>query len=74
MTLAGHELVVGSRGEAPRSLGVLGNKLLSDEHALTTLFVTLAGNELAWGQGGGTPGSSGVLGNKLLSDEHAFIP
>ena len=29
---------VGSRGGAPGSSGVLGNKLLSDEHAFYTLF------------------------------------
>ena len=44
---------VGSRGGAPGNSGVLGNKLLSDEHAFYTLFVTLAGHELAWGPGGG---------------------
>ena len=65
---------VGSRGGAPGSSGVLGNKLLSDEHAFIPYLVTLVGRELAWGPGGGAPGSSGVLGNKLLSDEHAFIP
>ena len=29
---------VGSRGGAPGNSGVLGNKLLSDEHAFYTLF------------------------------------
>ena len=50
---------VGSRGGAPGSSGVLGNKLLSDEHAFIpylTLVVTI-------GVGfRGAPGSSGVLG------------
>ena len=31
-------ICVGSRGGAPRNSGVLGNKLLSDEHAFYTLF------------------------------------
>ena len=65
---------MGSRGEAPRSSGVLYNKLSSDEHAFKPYLVTLVGRELVWGPGGRAPGSSGVLGNKLLSDEHAFIP
>ena len=54
---------VGSRGGAPGNSGVLGNKLLSDEHAFIPYLVTLVGRELAWGPGG-APGSSGVLGNK----------
>ena len=46
---------MGSRGGAPRSSGVLGNKLLSDEHAFYTLVVTLAGHELGLGPGAEPP-------------------
>ena len=42
---------VGSRGGAPGSSGVLGNKLLSDEHAFIPYLVTLVGRQLAWGPG-----------------------
>ena len=47
-------ICVGSRGEAPGSSGVLGNKLLSDEHAFIYLK-TLAGHELARGPGAEPP-------------------
>ena len=46
---------VGSRGGAPGSSGVLGNKLLSDEHAFIPYLVTLVGRELVWGPGGRAP-------------------
>ena len=46
---------VGSRGGAPRISGVLGNKLLSDEHAFIPYLVTLVGRELAWGPGAEPP-------------------
>ena len=37
VTLAGHELVLGPGGGSPGNSGVLGNKLLSDEHAFIYL-------------------------------------
>ena len=46
---------MGSRGGAPGSSGVLGNKLLSDEHAFIPYLVTLVGRELAWGPGAEPP-------------------
>ena len=56
--------MVGSRAEPPE-IGVLGNKLLSDEHAFYTLLVTMVGRQL-WGPGCGAPRSPGV-GNKYWS-------
>ena len=55
---------VGSRGGAPGNSGVLGNKLLSDEHAFYTLFGDNGRSRIGVGSRG-APGSSGVLGNKL---------
>ena len=57
----------------PGSSGVLGNKLMSDEHAFIPSCDT-GRSRIGEGSRGGAPGSSGVLGNKFLSDEHAFIP
>ena len=53
---------VGSRGGAPGSSGVLGNKNCQMS-MLLYLVVTLAGHEFAWG-------AQGFLGVKYLSDEH----
>ena len=50
---------VGSRGGPPGSPGVLGNKLLSDEHAFYTLFGDMVGRELAWGPGAEPPEAQG---------------
>ena len=55
---------VGSRGGAPGNSGVLGNKLLSDEHAFYTLFGDNGRSPIGVGSRGGAPRSSGVLGNK----------
>ena len=55
---------MGSRGGAPGSSGVLGDKLLSDEHAFYTLFGDTGRSRIGVGSRGGAPGSSGVLGNK----------
>ena len=63
----------GPGGRAPGSSGVLGDKLLSDEHAFIP-YCDTGRSRICVGSRGGAPGNSGVLGNKLLSDEHAFIP
>ena len=46
---------VGSRGGAPRSSGVLGNKLLSDEHAFYTLFGDTGRSRIGVGSRGRSP-------------------
>ena len=66
---------VGSRGGAPGNSGVLGNKLLSDEHAFYTLFGDNGWSPIGVGSRvRRAAGSPGVFGDKLLSDEHAFLP
>ena len=74
MTLAGHELREGSRGGAPGSSGVLGNKFLSDEHAFIPYLVTLAGHELAWGPGAEPPEVQGFWAINNCQMSMIFIP
>ena len=64
------QICVGSRGGVPRNSGVLGNKLLSDEHAFYTLFGDNGRSPIGVGSRGEAPRSSGVLYVKLSSDEH----
>ena len=48
-------ICVGSRGGAPRSSGVLGNKLSSDEHAFNTLFGDTGRSRIGVGSKGEPP-------------------
>ena len=58
-------ICVGSRGGAPRNSEVLGNKLLSDEHAFYTLFGDSGWSPIGRGvQGAEHKEAQGFLGNK----------
>ena len=64
VTLAGHELVWGPGAEPPENSGVLGNKLLSDEHAFYTLFGDNGRSPIGVGSRVRSTKKPGVLGNK----------
>ena len=71
VTLAGHELTWGPRGETPGSSGVLGNTLRSDEHKLWGYLIRDTGKtQIDVGSKGRSPRSLGDLYIKLSSEEH----
>ena len=65
VTLAGHKLVLGPGGRAPRSSRVLGNRLRSDEHPGARL------RAIGWVRGA-EPRKLRALGNLITSDEHNY--